>query len=385
MAAVDRGRLSNRARLTGLALLSAAVLVFAAGVWLTLFGDRSGGEPVVIVPIPELSTPVVGGDLPMRRTVAPEQPTTLDVALEAATDDSVGTDVTIIDPTASVVNETVPSEVRLARAPIADLVDDSEFGPLPRVGPDGRRASEAYARPSPDPQSGPGAPARIAVVVGGLGISANGTSEAIRQLPEAITLAFAPYGTDLQTWVDRARGQGHEVMLQMPMEPFDYPDNDPGPHTLLTTLKAEENLDRLHWVMGRFTGYTGITNFMGAKFTGSEDALRPVIDDLARRGLSYLDDGTSPRSRAMTLAEAAGVPTAKGHVEIDAGQSRSSIEDALRRLELIATDTGQAIGIASALPVTVETLSDWASDLGNRGLVLVPASALTSAADGQGQ
>jgi polysaccharide deacetylase 2 family uncharacterized protein YibQ len=66
--------------------------------------------------------------------------------------------------------------------------------------------------------------------------------------------------------VERARAQRHEVLLQIPMEPFDYPDNDPGPQTLLTTLAPEQNLDRLFWHLSRFQGYAGIANFMGARF-----------------------------------------------------------------------------------------------------------------------
>ncbi len=72
--------------------------------------------------------------------------------------------------------------------------------------------------------------------------------------------------------------------MQIPMEPFDYPDNDPGPHTPLTNLDAGGNIDRLHWLLGRFTGYAGVTNFMGAKLTSSPPALRPVLSEIASRG-----------------------------------------------------------------------------------------------------
>ena len=113
-----------------------------------------------------------------------------------------------------------------------------------------------------------------------------------------MTFAFAPYGTDLERWVTRARGEGHEVLLQVAMEPFDYPDNDPGPQTLLTSLSAEQNIDRLHWFMSRFQGYVGVANFMGTRFTATEQALSPVLREVAKRGLIYFDDGSSPRSLA---------------------------------------------------------------------------------------
>src|SRR5690606_12235437 len=104
-----------------------------------------------------------------------------------------------------------------------------------------------------------------------------------------------------------ARGAGHEVMLQIPLEPFDYPDNDPGPHTLLTSLPPAENVKRLRWLMGRFTGYAGVTNHMGAKFTAAQEALLPVLDEINRRGLIYLDDGTAARSRGDAIARDIGL------------------------------------------------------------------------------
>ena len=82
------------------------------------------------------------------------------------------------------------------------------------------------------------------------------------------------------------------------MEPFDYPDNDPGPQTLLTSLGADQNIDRLHWHMSRFQGYVGLANFMGARFCLRATAMQPIISEAAKRGLVYLDDGSAPRSVA---------------------------------------------------------------------------------------
>ncbi len=107
----------------------------------------------------------------------------------------------------------------------------------------------------------------------------------------------------------RARNEGHELLLQVPMEPFDYPANDPGPQTLLTSLDAGQNIDRLHRLMSRFQGYVGISNYLGARFTASEPALAPVLRETAKRGLIYLDDGTSSRSLAGQIAGANHLPS----------------------------------------------------------------------------
>jgi polysaccharide deacetylase 2 family uncharacterized protein YibQ len=192
------------------------------------------------------------------------------------------------------------------------------------------------------------------------------------KLPGAVTLAFTPYGTDPTRLVSRARTQHHEILLQVPMEPFDYPDNDPGPQTLLTTQSPEQNLDRLFWHLSRFQGYVGLTSFMGARFAVSDAAMQPVIREAAKRGLGYLDDGTSPRSVAATLAQGQTMPFAKADLSIDAVPTAAEIDKALAKLETLAKTRGNAIGIASTLPVSVERIGHWARTLESRGIMLVP-------------
>jgi polysaccharide deacetylase 2 family uncharacterized protein YibQ len=107
-------------------------------------------------------------------------------------------------------------------------------------------------------------------------------------VPGGVTLAFAPYGRNLQDYVNQARAAGHEVLLQVPMEPMDYPTNDPGPHTLLTSLTINNNLKRLDWLFGRFAGYVGVVNFMGGRFTSAESHVRPILEAIRDRGLMFL-------------------------------------------------------------------------------------------------
>jgi uncharacterized protein len=266
--------------------------------------------------------------------------------------------------------------IRLAPAPDRRLIEKSRHGSLPKQGPEGLRAADLYARPVTAQQRN--APVRIAIVVGGLGISANATQEAIQRLAPAVSLAFAPYGADLERQAGRAREDGHEVLLQAPMEPFDYPDNDPGPHTLVASLTAEQNMDRLHWMMARFPGYVGIVNFMGGRFTSNDAALAPVMKEFASRGLLFIDDGSSGRSVTPQVAAGAGVSAARADVVIDAVQRAAEIDAALARLEKIAREKGSAVGYGAALPVTVERIVRWAKAAEARGITLVPVSALVS-------
>ncbi|HYF55449.1 MAG TPA: divergent polysaccharide deacetylase family protein, partial [Salinarimonas sp.] len=175
--------------------------------------------------------------------------------------------------------------------------------------------------------------------------------------------------------VARARDDGHEVFLQVPMEPFDYPDNDPGPHTLTVKARAAENLDRLHWTMGRFAGYVGVVNFMGARLTADEASLAPILREIGARGLGFLDDGSSSRSQSLTAAGRTGVPAARAERVLDAVPRAEEIDRELARLEEAARRGGVAIATASALPLTVERIARWAKGLEAKGILLVPASA----------
>ncbi len=249
------------------------------------------------------------------------------------------------------------------------LLEKTHYGMIPVVA-DGLKPITVYAAEA-DRAKAAKMPV-VSIIVGGLGVGAAKTTDAIMKLPPAVTLAFTPYGSDPGKLVERARAQRHEILLQVPMEPFDYPDNDPGPQTLLTTLAPEQNLDRLYWHLSRFQGYAGIANFMGARFVVTDAVMQPIVREAAKRGLGYLDDGSSPRSVAESLAAGQTMPFAKADVSIDAVPTAIEIDRALARLENLAKERGIAVGIASALPISIDRIGVWAKALESHGIMLVP-------------
>ncbi len=257
---------------------------------------------------------------------------------------------------------------------LPDLSEETSNGAIPRISGTGLTPFAAYRRPA-EAIVAEGRP-MVAIVVTGLGINEQGSLDAIDQLPDDITLAFAPYGRSLETTVSAARTAGHEVMLEVPMEPFDYPQNDPGPHTVLTGEPPRANLDKLFWLMARFGGYFGVVNNMGARFSASAADMAPVMEEFGARGIGYLDDGSSNRSVAAQLAGANKVPFSRASMMIDANPARAAILESLASLEAQAMESGSAIGIVSALPISVGTVSEWARELDARGIALVPVSAL---------
>ena len=367
------------------------LFVLACAAWALMVDDPFGGEPIAVVATgfdppksgPALPT-VVSAQGPRsydgpaapasKQAPAPTSAQPAAAPPPAATPNTKT--VTIIDGSTGKRQEVPISGSRDIRAPLEQrLLETSRHGAIPRIAPDGARPAELYARAAAPLQGKKDGP-RVAIVIGGLGVSANVTRQAMEKLPGPVTLGFTPYGADVEGMVTSARAAGHEVLLQAPMEPFDYPDNDPGPQTLLTSLSLDQNTDRLHWLMSRFQGYVGIANYMGARFTSTEGALAPVLKEVSRRGLIYVDDGSSPRSLAGQIAGANNLPFARAEILLDAVTTTAHIDRALARLEALAREHGSAVGMASALPASIERIAQWAKAAEGRGIVLVPITAV---------
>ena len=378
-----RGKRRFQLPFTGMQALAAALGLFLATFagYALFHDDPLGGEPLTRVAF----GPTSGEDKPAAKSgmTSAEKPAMTSHGAEpsansakAGTPAEQRTVTIIVGSSGAHHNVTIAGEAveKDAAAPAImsgidpRLLENSRYGMIPKTA-DGLKPFTAYAGEA-DRAKAAKMPV-VAVVVGGLGVGAAKTVEAILKLPAAVTLAFTPYGSDPTKLVERARMQHHEILLQVPMEPYDYPDNDPGPQTLLTALAPEQNIDRLYWHLSRFQGYAGIANFMGARFVATDTAMLPIVKEAAKRGLGYFDDGTA-RSVAPSLATGQGLPFAKADVAIDAVPTAGEIDRALAKLEETAKERGFAVGVASALPISIERIGAWSRTLDSRGLMLVP-------------
>jgi polysaccharide deacetylase 2 family uncharacterized protein YibQ len=356
-----------------LAVLLGLFLVAFAGV--AIFSDNPlGGEPVAHITLRQ--TP------PADEKHAAALPDAAAPVVKSAPKAAPGDQktVTIIDGSSGARHDVVISgdgtdKTETETAPVMmtgidqRLLEKSRYGMIPVIS-DGLKPFTVYAAEA-DRAKAAKMPI-VAIVIGGLGVGAAKTTDAIMKLPPAVTLAFTPYGSDPTKLTERARAQRHEILLQIPMEPYDYPDNDPGPQTLLTTLTPEQNLDRMYWHLSRFQGYAGIANFMGARFVASDAVMQPIVREAAKRGLGYLDDGSAPRSVAPSLAAGQAMPFARADIGIDAVPTAVEIDRALGKLESLAKERGTAVGVASALPISIERIGVWIKTLESHGIMLVP-------------
>lgn len=364
--------------------------LLATAYVLTAVAFGSGAWWAVRQPMPFAGEPMVSLSIPAAEDIktASTDPATGDGSEEVA--DAVVPDIDSSDPATQApapAEEAVEQQFvkaddaiivqprrSLAPAPIAAVTEVSTWGQLPRISKQGEKPSKVYARTASLNDVHSDRP-KIAILLGGLGLNKKLTQRAIRELPGEVTLAFAPYGAELQEQVNAARGNGHEVFLQMPLEPIGYPASNPGPHTLLGDASDAENIDSMRWLMSRFAGYAGVVNYMGGRFLSMPKALKPMFSELKSRGLLFLEDGSLALSATEGAAKAVNLQALRAKTVIDADPSPQAISNALNMLEEEAKAKGIAVGTGSGLEITIDTLKDWAKDANERGIILVPVTA----------
>ena len=152
--------------------------------------------------------------------------------------------------------------------------------------------------------------------------------------------------------------------------------SNPGTRGLLTTLSPEENRQRLEWIIDRANGYVGLAGVLGDRCTASPEGLLPVLRDIARHGLIFLDPHRTDASVASVETTKLRLPRAIADLTIDDTPDRVAIDAQLAEFERRARTTCVALGLGNGYPVTIERLSEWSRALANKDLALAPVSAI---------
>lgn len=257
---------------------------------------------------------------------------------------------------------------------VSGMTESGPYGPLPIVHEDGRKAWQVFASPFNGVANSP----RIAILVSGYGMDAQASKNFSEKLPGAVSFAMSPYSPSPQESLDAARRAGHEVVLQVPLEPLDYPDSDPGPHTLLASAADDKNADKLAWIMSRAQGYTGVMTDRGSKFTAESTPTRALLQEIGQRGLMVIDDRASQQGVTSEMAQTMEIPRASINRVIDEHLTAEEIDGRLAQLERIAQSYGAALGLARSYALSVDQISAWAETLPAKGIELVPVTAVAN-------
>lgn len=260
----------------------------------------------------------------------------------------------------------------LAEAPIAELMEPVAGQMLPRIGADGGRAWKVYARPFDRKDDRP----RVALIIGGLGLSQSATQASIERLPGAVSLAFDPYAEETAMWTRRARRNGHETLATLPLQPADFPFHDLGPLTLQVAAQPAANMQRLSDLLAGAPGAVGVMAIGGGAFNRSAEAAAPILKAIGRRGLMVADATTPSDESLVALSAKLDVPHLHVDITLDDVPDAAAIDRQLDRLLEIARERLVAVGLGRPLPVTFARIQAWAGQLDAAGVVLAPATAV---------
>ena len=224
------------------------------------------------------------------------------------------------------------------------------------------------------PPGAAGAP-RIAVVVDDLGARRD-VFDGLREIRRPLTVAVLP-GLPLSEWTAReALQSGMEVLLDLPMEPYRFPEVDPGPGALLMAMSTQEMQAQIGAHLASVPGAVGVTNHMGSRMTEDRARMRTVLEVIAGRRLFLVDGLTSNLSVAYDEAKAQGLRAGRRQVIVDHGAGESGDRVRWDEVAWWAETRGEVIVIAHGHPLTARLLREYVPRWESRGMRLVPVSQL---------
>jgi polysaccharide deacetylase 2 family uncharacterized protein YibQ len=216
----------------------------------------------------------------------------------------------------------------------------------------------------------------VAIIINNLGLSKSTTEDSFT-LPAEVTLSFSPYSTNIDEYVGAAKKNGHEIMINLPLEPKNYPYDDPGNMGLISSLSQEENLTRLEQVLNRTKEKIGIFTSPNEKFSQSETAIIPIINKLKSMNLLVVFSGDNNKV-IEKVAKSQNFPLYYTDLKIDENINAEAIDKQLELIEKFAKEYGGVIATGSPYPITINKIEEWIYTLEKKNIHLVPISAITS-------
>ncbi len=244
-----------------------------------------------------------------------------------------------------------------------------DLPPTPSPAP--ARRPTVTPRPEPDPS----ARGRLAILLDDAGQNSSLLAQATLLPPEigVAVLPFLPQSGNIAVEMHRT---GHEVWLHLPMEPEGYPGSDPGPGAIFVDMTDDTIRTTVNSAVNNIPFAVGVNNHMGSRATADLRTMTWVMQELAGRGMAFIDSRTTRHTVAEEAARSQGVKANRRHVFLDnernAGSVRRQLDEAVYRSRV----EGEIIAIGHLAPVTVEVLAEELPRLAKRGADLVRPTAL---------
>jgi len=198
----------------------------------------------------------------------------------------------------------------------------------------------------------------LSVVILDAGLSAQ-SLPILMTLPKETTLAFSPYAPDAQARIATVRKAGYEVWGMLPTQGTRYPQDDPGPLGLTSTLPKDEMLRRLFAVLQTTLGSVGVVLSPDDALSAKGEAFSPVMAEIDGRGLNVLTTSAARTANQVAGAQKLQSTVLRADSILDPVPDEAAIEKKLAELSETLKTKESVVIVASARPQTLLALQKW--------------------------
>ena len=211
----------------------------------------------------------------------------------------------------------------------------------------------------------------IVLVITNLGLNKNLTDKAL-ELKPLINLGFSSYSPNLKNYTDMARDRGFEVLLDLPMEPDNYP-KDAGALSLLKSLAQEENFSRLSQILEKVSNICCLYSPLNEKFSNSSEMVS-ILTKLYDQRIKLLYRGRF-KDKIEEMAKKIGYNDLIFiDLELDDELNEEAISRKLNNLEELAKEKKYLIVTGQAYMLTLDKISTWLNHINNENIKLIKLS-----------
>ena len=216
----------------------------------------------------------------------------------------------------------------------------------------------------------------IAIILTGLGLNKEWTTQVLTTFKGKATFAFSSYSANLQGQVQEATNLGNQVLVALPMEPYAFPNPDPGPHTLLTGVKAEENIFKTKDILKKVPNGIGIIGDYGSRFTLSQGDLEPILKEIQNHGSTFIDPYTTLYSQVQQTCKVLGMGCHQVNLTLTMAKSDDEIDNFFEKVIHNAKENGTIIVSVAAIPAFTRHLLEWIRSSEKKGINFVTIAQL---------
>lgn len=169
---------------------------------------------------------------------------------------------------------------------------------------------------------------KVAIIIDDLGSNLKVIHELLA-IDAPIAFSILPYGSHSADMAEIAHRAGREVILHLPMEPHNFPEENPGEGALFLQMDDGELVKQIEMDLEAIPHIRGVNNHMGSRFMENEAKLSVIMQRIKEKKLFFVDSMTTTHSTGQHVAEKLRVPFAVRKIFIDNGHD---FDDTYNRL-----------------------------------------------------